>query len=169
MLEKCKIIYKGDIVTAKFYILVSLILLSFALMITFWVHKTVGFRMLNTGLYMLAIYCLGKGLFMWMSYGKRLRFYNSLSELNATFTKGEIEYTEYRILKKQKNRRGYTYMLIISSVFAFVGVFSNQKGLIMGTSIPIALISGFEIGIGLLTEFRLNGFLRLLKRHDTDI
>ena len=163
MLEKCKVIYKGDIVTAKFYILVGLILLFFALFLTFFVSNT-GYKMLSTGLYVLMVYCTGKGLFMWISYSQRLKFYDTLTELNPIFRQGEIEYTEYRIMKKQKNRRSYIYIVILSSVFAFAGIFSAQKVLIMATAIPIALISGLETGLGLLTEFRLSIFLRALKR-----
>ncbi|HRO09239.1 MAG TPA: hypothetical protein PK047_10255 [Saprospiraceae bacterium] len=166
MLDKCRLIYKGDIATAKFYILVAGILLFFAVVITIWVHQ-IGYRILSIGLYMLAAYCLGKGFFMWFSYRQRLVFYNSLTELNPEFQEAEKNYTEYRIHKKQKNRRGYVYVLILSCFFAFAGAFSSQKGLIMGTAIPIALISGIEISMGLLTEFRLNGFLRLLRKQQS--
>lgn len=165
MLEKCKVIYKGDIATAKFYILVAGILLLFALILTFLVSGP-GYMILSMGLYILTAYCLGKGIFMWVSYGQRLKFYNTLSELDPTFRQGEITYTEYRILKKQKNRRGYVYTVILSSFFAFFGAFATQKGLIMGSAIPIALISGLEIGLGLLTEFRLSIFLRSLKKSE---
>ncbi len=163
MLEKCKVIYKGDIATAKFYILVGIILITFALILTF-ANISAGFNHLSLGLYILSAYCIGKGLFMWISYSQRLKFYDSVTELNPTFKQNEIEYTEYRIFKKNRNRRGYIYMLILGSFFAFVGVFSQYKALIMGTSIPIALISGLEIGMGLLTEFRLSTFLRELKK-----
>ncbi len=163
MLEKCKVIYKGDIVTAKFYILVGVILLFFALFLTFFVTNT-GYKALSTGLYVLMAYCIGKGLFTWISYSQRLKFYNTLTELDLTFRQGEIEYTEYRITKKQKNRRSYIYIVILSSAFAFAGVFSTHKVLIMATAIPIALISGLETGLGMLTEFRLSIFLRALKK-----
>lgn len=165
MLEKCKVIYKGDIATAKFYILVGIILFTFAFILTY-INISAGFNHLSLGFYILAAYCSGKGLFMWISYRQRLIFYESLVELNPTFQKGEIEFTQYRITKKNKNRRGYIYMLIISAFFAFIGVFSQHKALIMGTSIPIVLISGLEIGLGLLTEFRLSIFLRELKKNN---
>ena len=78
--------------------------------------------------------------------------------------KEEQNYTNYRIQKKNTNRRRYIWILIISCIISFTGIFLSQKSLLMGTAIPIALISGIELSIGLLTEFRLREYQRILKK-----
>lgn len=167
MLDKCKILYEGDVFTAIFYVVIGFILLALAGFLTY-LGTTHGYKFLSIGLYMFSAYCIGKGLFMWYSYRARFLHYNAMTEMDQRHNDEEIAYTSYRIQKKNTNRRRYSYLLVISSVLAFMGIFTRQKGFIMGTFIPIALIAGIELGIGLLTEFRLREFLRLLLKYKSE-
>jgi len=47
---------------------------------------------------------------------------------------------------------------------AFLGLFHQEKGLIVATCIPIVLMAGIEFTVGLLTEFRLSEYLKHLHR-----
>ena len=85
-----------------------------------------------------------------------------MTDISLKLLKDEAAYTEYRISKKNKNRRVYIYTLVVACFLSFAGIFVDQKSLIMGTFIPIALISGIELCIGLLTEFRLREYYRIL-------
>ena len=76
----------------------------------------------------------------------------------------EMEYTKFRLEKKSRNRRVYIYLTVIATILSFVGAFSDSKSLIMGTMIPIALFSGIEFSISLLTEFRLWEYTRHLNK-----
>ncbi|KXK38034.1 MAG: hypothetical protein J5I52_07785 [Saprospiraceae bacterium] len=165
MLEKCRIIYKGDILTGWVYIATGAILLIFGLMAGLFAFGP-GFKYLSYGMYIFCFYCIGKGVFMIYSYGKRYTFYLKLLAIDHHIFTDEINYTTYRIQKKNKNRRLYTYIVIFSTIAAFVGIFTQLRAFIMGTSIPIALISGIELSIGLLTGFRLNEFLRILSKEE---
>jgi hypothetical protein len=49
-------------------------------------------------------------------------------------------------------------------VGSVLGIFSDSKSIIMGTLIPIALFSGIEFCISLLTEFRLWEYNRHLEK-----
>jgi hypothetical protein len=71
---------------------------------------------------------------------------------------------DYR--KKSRNRRIYIYLTALGIVMSFLGIFSESKSIIMGTMIPIALFSGIEFGISLLTEFRLWEYTRHLEKID---
>jgi hypothetical protein len=79
----------------------------------------------------------------------------------------EIRYTKFRIDKKKQGRRLHVYSIVLGSIVAFLGIFSSEKGLIMGTCIPVVLLSGIEFGVGLLTEFRLWEYLRVLEKEDS--
>jgi len=161
MLEKCRILYKGDMIAGSFYVFVGMILLLFAVILHYFTDS-IGYQYLAIGFFMFFLYCLGKGTFIYVISRQKHLYYWSVSTISPATLATETEYTEYRITKKNINRRRYLYSAVICSVLAFLGIFSSQKGLIMGTAIPIALISGIEMGIGLLTEFRLREYHRIL-------
>ena len=161
MLEKCRILYKGDMIAGSFYVFVGIILLLFAITLHYFT-ESIGYQYLTIGFFMFLLYCVGKGTFIYFISRKKHLYYWSLSTVSPSTLKSETEYTEYRITKKNINRRRYLYTTVIFTVLAFLGIFSPQKGIIMGTAIPIALISGIEMAIGLLTEFRLREFHRIL-------
>jgi len=161
MLEKCRILYKGDMIAGSFYVFVGMILLLFAVILHYFTDS-IGYQYLAIGFFMFFLYCLGKGTFIYVISRQKHLYYWSVSTISPSTLATETEYTEYRITKKNINRRRYLYSAVICSVLAFLGIFSSQKGLIMGTAIPIALISGIEMGIGLLTEFRLREYHRIL-------
>ncbi len=148
---------------ASFYIFVGVILLLFSA-ILYYFTSSAGYKFLAIGFFMIFIYCIGKGSVMFYYSRTRYSFYMNTHNLNAKLIQSEAEYTEYRITKKGVNRRRYVWTTVVFTVLAFVGIFSPQKAIWMGTAIPIALISGIELGVGLLTEFRLREFLRILKK-----
>ncbi|MBC7883828.1 MAG: hypothetical protein H7X99_00025 [Saprospiraceae bacterium] len=161
MLEKCRILYKGDMIAGSFYLFVGLVLLLFA-GILHYTTESLGFHYLSIGFFMFFLYSMGKGVVIFFLSRQRYNFYLHLNSLTKPILEDETTYTEFRIKKKNINRRRYVWIMVICSVVAFLGIFSRQKGLIMGTAIPIALISGIEFGIGLLNEFRLREYMRLL-------
>lgn len=163
MLEKSKILYKGDMIAASFYVFVGFILLLFASVLHYYT-TSLGYKYLSYGFFMFFLYCIGKGSVMYYISSKRHAFYQSITMIDAKILKSEVDYTTYRIEKKNINRRRYIWIMIFCSLVAFIGIFLPQKAILMGTSIPIALISGIELSIGLLTEFRLREFLRILNK-----
>ncbi|MBK9254761.1 MAG: hypothetical protein IPM42_04675 [Saprospiraceae bacterium] len=161
MIEKCRIIYKGDQLAGKFYLLVWIILLIMAIGV-YRFTTSEGYFYLIIGLVIFSCYCLGKGIFIIYTASNRLKFLQTFTTPEQKLIADEIEYTEYRITKKVRNRSRYIRIVILSSIVAFGGIFTTEKGLITGSAIPIALISGLESGIGMLTEFRLREYLRIL-------
>jgi len=164
MVEKCRILYKGDMIAASFYLFVGMILLIFAT-ILYYFTVSQGFRFLSIGFFMFFIYCLGKGTVMYYISAQRFEFYRNMESVDLIKIEDELQYTRYRIEKKGINRRRYIYTMVISTMIAFAGIFSHQKAILMGTSIPIALIAAIEFCIGLLTEFRLREYYRLLLKN----
>lgn len=163
MLEKCRLLYKGDMVAAMIYIFVGILLLIFAAGIYYFAH-TPGYKYLSYGFFMFFIYCVGKGSVMYYMYSRKYYYYKKLHEITPKHVVNEKRYTEYRINKKNINRRRYVYMMVISCLIAVTGIFLSQKSILMGTTIPIALITGIELCIGLLTEFRLREYARILNK-----
>jgi hypothetical protein len=151
-------------IAASFYLFVGIILLLFAAILYYFTISQ-GFRFLSIGFFMFFIYCLGKGAVMFYISSQRYSFYKNIETLDPKQIAEETQYTKYRIAKKNTNRRRYIYTIVISCMVAFAGIFSQQKAILMGTSIPIALIAGIEFSIGLLTEFRLREFYRLLLKN----
>lgn len=162
-IEKCRVLYQGDMIAAVFYMMTGMIMFVFSTVL-YYFNISAGFQYLSIGFFMFFLYCVGKGLMMYYISRKRWIFYENLQELHDDVIRDEIIYTNYRIEKKQTNRRIYVYTLLIFCTSAFIGIFSDQKSIIMGTSIPIALVSGIEFSIGMLTEFRLREFYRILKK-----
>ncbi|MBK8082127.1 MAG: hypothetical protein IPK25_18760 [Saprospiraceae bacterium] len=89
--------------------------------------------------------------------------------MNERYKNEEINYTGSRIVRKNKGRRLHIYVMILGSIVAFYGIFSVERGLIIGSSIPIVLLSGIEFSVGLLTEFRLQEYLRILNKQPEKI
>jgi hypothetical protein len=112
----------------------------------------------------LAFYSLAKGLSIWWVSSKRMSFYKAKETLNNADLAEEIDYTKFRIIKKNRNRRWYLYTAIAGALTAFSGIFLQEKGLIMGTAIPIVLFAAIEFSIGLLVEFRLSEYQRQLHK-----
>jgi hypothetical protein len=165
MLDKCRIIYKGDYLAALLYLFMGIILLITGLfMYQKLSHKSLGYMILSVDIALMGFYWIGKGIWMLINAYIRMRYYQRQIQLDLATANRELTYTEYRLAKKQSNRRRYIYMTAICSIAAFIGYFTDSKAIIMGTSIPIAFVSGMEFGIGLMTEFRLGEFQRQLAR-----
>lgn len=160
ILEKSRIIYKGDYLAGAFYIFIGVIMLAFGWGLSFWAKYGIGFHILSTGFFLLTLYGFGKGCIMVYLALRRYKFFNNKDRLTDLEIKQEQEYTAFRITKKAANRRRYIYITVIASIVAFAGIFTPDKALYTGTAIPIALISGIEFTIGLLTEFRLGEYYR---------
>jgi len=163
MLKKCRLLYKGDMVAALIYIFVGNLLFIFAASI-YYFAQTPGYKYLSYGFFMFFIYCVGKGSVMYYMYSRKYYYYKNLSALTPKHVSNEKRYTEYRINKKNINRRRYVYMMVASCLIAVAGIFLPQKSILMGSTIPIALITGIELCIGLLTEFRLREYDRILNK-----
>lgn len=163
MLDRTKIIYKGDVLAGSFYLLVGFLSLLFAIGIRLYSEK-LGFYYLSVTLFLLCVYMVGKGIVMIYMYGIRYRFYNNKKDIGEQEVLEEVKYTEFRIAKKHKNRRLYMYIILIGCFVAFIGLFHQEKGLIIGTCIPIVLLSAIEFSVGLLTEFRLSEYFKQLNR-----
>jgi hypothetical protein len=160
IIEKSRIIYKGDYLAGIFYIFIGVIMLAFGWGLSFWTKYGIGFHILSTGFFMLTVYGIVKGVSMVFIALKRYRYFVAKENLTNLELVQEQEYTAYRITKKAANRRRYIYITVIASLVAFFGIFTSNKGFYTGTAIPIALISGIEFTIGLLTEFRLGEYYR---------
>lgn len=168
MIDKSRILYKGDILAAYFYIFVGFLLLFSALGLLL-LTTTPGFYYLSLGFILFFIYCLGKGLFMIYLYGNKYKFFKHTPVVSPSMISEEKIFTQFRIEKKNINRRRYVYIIVFGAIAAFLGIFLPQKSIIMGTSIPIALIAGIEFSIGLLTEFRLREYHRVLERTEEEL
>jgi hypothetical protein len=163
LVEKCRILYKGDWWAGAFYLLLAVLFVFFACGLQLYTER-IGWYFLSMGLYILFLFCLGKGLYIVIIAHKRKSIYEDLDELTPELLDEEIEYTRYRIEKKIRNRRRYVWVFVSASIIGTLGIFSTQKGFIIGSMVPIALIAGIEFGIGLLTEFRLWGYKRYLNK-----
>lgn len=159
--DSTRIIYKGDTLASWFYLGVGSIMILITILLQHF-NISLGFLYLSYGLFVFSVYCLGKGCWMWFVYQNRLKYYKFHNTLSERERSDEIEYTEKRVSRKKQGRRLHIYILVIGSIIAFSGAFSSERGLIMGTSIPVVLLSGIEFGVGLLTEFRLQEYLRIL-------
>jgi hypothetical protein len=164
--EKCRAIYKGDVLAGSFYLFLGFFFLIIGILLQKYVI-TLGFKYLGLGLIIFSILAIGKGFAMMYLYNSRLNFYKRVANLSLSLIKEEQEYTTYRLMKKSKNRRAYIYITIFGMVGSVLGIFSDSKSIIMGTLIPIALFSGIEFCISLLTEFRLWEYNRHLEKTQT--
>lgn len=163
LLDKCRAIYKGDVLAGSIYLLVGAILILFSIGLYAWA-STPGLFMLGRGLFVFAVFAIGKGLFVGNIYYKRLEHYKKLSELKNNDLKEELTYTIFRLKKKEVNRRRYIYTVVIGSIIGVVGIFLPAKSIIVGSAIPIVLYSAIEFVMGLLSEFRLWEYRRSMEK-----
>lgn len=163
MIARTKMIYKGDVLAGSFYLLLG-VLAAIGSVTLYIFAERLGYLYLSKGLAALSVYMLGKGSVMMYMYWSRYRYYKIKESINQTEVTDEIEYTTYRVSKKQRNRRYYMYAILLGCFVAFAGIFHQEKGLIIGTCIPIVFLSAIEFGVGLLTEFRLSEYIRQLQR-----
>ena len=168
MIGSTRLIYKGDIVAAFFYAGIGSLMFVIAALLQYF-NISPGFLYLSYGLLVFSIYALGKGTIIYYVYSKRYLFYKNIQEMNERYKNEEINYTGSRIVRKNKGRRLHIYVMILGSIVAFYGIFSVERGLIIGSSIPIVLLSGIEFSVGLLTEFRLQEYLRILNKQPEKI
>jgi len=160
---KTKIIYEGDVYAGSFYLFIGVCSMLAALGVYYFTER-LGLYYLSIGLGIFTLYMIGKGSVMIYLYFSRYQYYKNHKVLDVKEIKEERRYTRWRVLKKKKNRRKYIYTIIIGCVLAFLGVFHQEKGLIVATCIPIVLMSAIEFTVGLLTEFRLTEYLKHLHR-----
>jgi hypothetical protein len=160
---KTRIIYEGDVYAGSFYLFLGICALFAALGIYYFTER-LGLFYLSIGLGIFTLYMLGKGLVMIYMYLSRYKYYKNHTELDANEIKEERRYTRWRVLKKKRNRRRYIYTIVIGCILAFLGIFHQEKGLIIATCIPIVLMAAIEFSVGLLTEFRLSEYLKHLHR-----
>lgn len=165
--ETPRIIYRGDVLSAWFYIGTGLFMF-FVSCILYYFNISLGYLYLSYGLFIFSMYSLGKGLSMWYVYSRRFKLFVMMESLDTHTKLSEVQYTSERIHRKQSGRRMHTYILILGSIFAVCGVLSSEKGLILGTLIPVVLLSGIEFSVGLLTEFRLQEYMRLLQKNENN-
>ena len=158
---KTKIIYEGDVYAGSFYLFIGVCSLLTALSVYYFTSK-LGLFYLAIGLSLFTIYMVGKGTVMIYMYFSRYKYYKDHDHLSKKEIKDERRYTRWRVLKKKKNRRRYIYTIIIGCIIAFMGLFHQEKGLIIATCIPIVLMAAIEFTVGLLTEFRLSEYLKHL-------
>ena len=161
--KKTKIIYEGDVYAGSFYLFVGICALLAAVSVYYFTSR-LGLFYLSIGLGIFTFYMVGKGVFMIYMYYSRYKFYREHIDLTNFEIKDERRYTRYRVLKKKKNRRRYIYTIVIGCLIAFLGIFHQEKGLIIATCIPIVLMSAIEFTVGLLTEFRLTEYLKHLHK-----
>jgi hypothetical protein len=156
-------LYKGDKISGIVYVIISVMFFIISGPLYF-LGSTLGYIYLSLGFVILGCYSLAKGLSIYWVSSKRKSHYEDKAILSSDDFKEETAYTQFRLRKKIKNRRRYIYTLIFGCIVAFCGIFTLEKGLVMGTSIPIVLYAGIEFCIGLLVEFRLNEYLRQLQK-----
>jgi hypothetical protein len=161
--DKCRTIYKGDVLAGSFYLFLGIVFLISGILLQIYVI-TLGFMYLGLGLTIFGVLGIGKGLTMMYLYNSRLNYYKDVESLSLVMLSEEKEYTKFRLQKKSRNRRIYIYLTALGIIMSFLGIFSESKSIIMGTMIPIALFSGIEFGISLLTEFRLWEYTRHLEK-----
>ena len=163
MIDKAKIIYKGDMMTGFVFMIVGVVAGVISLLLFLFASR-VGFYFLAIGMSIFSLYGFTKGVLLYIVGKSRFKHYLKFENLSLIQTKNEIKYTQYRLDKKAKNRRRYAWTFIIASLFGFAGIFTQEKGLIIGTIIPIALFAASEFSMGLLVEFRLWEYQRRLSK-----
>lgn len=163
MIEKTRIVYKGDQLMSWFYIGIGSFFLVCGLFLFLFTIK-IGWLYLALGLSIFGSYALVKGILIYRVSAARFEFYKNKESLSLTDIKSEKEYNYYRLKKKEVNRRRYIYTLVIGSFIAVLGIVIGEKGLIIGTIVPIVLFAGVEFSVGLLTEFRLWEYQRQLEK-----
>lgn len=162
-IQKCRAIYKGDVIAGSFYLLTAAVMIS-ASAVGFKIGHTFGHLYLSIGLLFFGVLALGKSIFVMYIYNIRLKYYQKVDALSEPLIEEEIKYTKFRLEKKARNRRRYIYIVIIGFGMIIIGFFTSIKGLVLGSSIPIVMFAAIEFSIGLLTEFRLWEYTRGLSK-----
>lgn len=160
---KTRVIYEGDVYAGSFYLFIGVCSLLAAFFVYFFSQR-LGLFYLSIGLSIFTLYMVGKGIVMIYMYFSRYKYYKNHIDLTIKEVKDERRYTRWRVLKKKKNRRRYIYTIIIGCIIGFMGLFHQEKGLIVATCIPIVLMAAIEFTVGLLTEFRLTEYLKHLHK-----
>ncbi|MFM2394512.1 MAG: hypothetical protein RLZZ546_2494 [Bacteroidota bacterium] len=148
---------------AWFYIGIGSFFLVCSSFLYFFTIK-VGWLYLAMGLAIFGSYALVKGMLIYKVSVARFNYFKEKESLSLSDLKSEKDYNFYRLKKKEINRRRYIYTLIIGSIVAVLGIVIGEKGLIIGTIVPIVLFAGVEFSVGLLTEFRLWEYQRQLEK-----
>jgi predicted histidine transporter YuiF (NhaC family) len=164
MIDKTRIVYKGDKLLASLYIGVScfvFILLSFI----FTHSHRLGWLYFCITMAILSAYSLIKGIMMYIISKDRIKYYNGFKDHTMKSHSEEKNYNFFRLKKKEVNRRRYLYTAIIAFVIGTILFITTvEKGLILGTALPLILFAIMEFGIGLTTEFRLWEYQRQLEK-----
>jgi len=160
-----RLLYRGDMWAAAFYLLSSLCLFLLSIVL-FRLDLTPGFTYLSVGFQMFSAYCLGKGLYLFVTARKKYLYFLHAAELDLLTIHHEITGCRQRIEKKKNSRRVYVWAIICCGICSMFGFFTAWKSITLGSCIPVALTGMAEVGIGLLTEFRLKEYLRHLLRHE---
>lgn len=163
MIEKTIAIYRGEIYRSHFYFGFGTLLLFSSIFLYVFTHK-IGWAYLSLGLFLFSIYSFAKGLYVYITYKRRLNQYLQKTELTAQDLDNEFRYNQMRINKRINNRRRYLYVMIIGIVIMVAGILFNEKGLSIGTFVPIILVAATEFCETLLTEFRLWEYHRALEK-----
>jgi len=162
-IQKCRAIYKGDVIAGSFYLLTATVMIG-ASAIGFNIGHTFGHLYLSIGLLFFGVLALGKSIFVMYIYNIRLNYYQRIAHLTEDLIKEEVKYTNFRLQKKGRNRRRYIYTVIIGFGVILLSFFTPVRGLILGSSIPVVLFAAIEFSIGILTEFRLWEYTRGLSK-----
>jgi hypothetical protein len=162
-IQKCRAIYKGDVIAGSFYLLTATVMIG-ASIVGFNIGHTFGHYYLSVGLLFFGLLAFGKGIFVMYIYNTRLNYYQKIDNLSEDLMRDEVKYTNFRLEKKARNRRRYIYTVIMGFGVIILSFFTPIKGLILGSSIPIVLFAALEFCIGLLTEFRLWEYTRGLSK-----
>lgn len=163
MLDKAIIIYKGDQLTAYFYLGLSVFLGTSAGFLFGFTLK-IGWYYLAIGLMLLALFSAGKAVYVYFKAKNKLNYMTSLAILEKQTLQQEIEENSSRLQKKANNRRKYMYTLLIGFGFLIFGIIAGEKGLSIGSWVPVILYAGIEFCVSLLSEFRLWEYQRQLEK-----
>ena len=163
MMATCRAIYKGDLIHGIIYLIIGSFLFSAAVILYIFTTKS-GWFYLSVGLAFFSVYAFAKGISVYFVSKTRLAFYVAKDLFGVTELKQESEYTRFRLEKKAVNRRRYMYTFVIGTIILIAGIFMPEKGLILGTIIPIVLFSSIEFVIGLAAEYRLWEYTRIMEK-----
>jgi hypothetical protein len=163
MIDKVKIIYKGDKLMALYYMGLGVFLI-FAAVCLFLFTSRIGWFSLAIGLSLFGMLCACKGFIIYNVAKQRYAHYDKIETLSLRELKEEIDYNQYRLNKKAQNRPRYIYGLVVCFILLLIGMAIQQKGYTIGILVPIMFYTGTEIAVTLLTEFRLWEYQRQLEK-----
>ncbi len=168
MLDKTIIIYKGDQLTAYFYLGLGMFMVLASGFLFAFTQK-IGWFYLAIGLSLFAAFSIGKAVYVYFKANQKLGYFNQLMQLSNGDLKQEIVENHKRLDKKALNRRRYLYTLISAFVLLIGGIIFGETGLAIGSFVPVILYAGIEFCVSLLSEFRLWEYQRQLEKYsETD-